>query len=343
MNKKLIATLNGTTHTTPPIWLMRQAGRYLPEYRETRKKAGGFLDLCYNSDLATEVTLQPLRRFELDAAILFADILLVPDALGMKVWFEEGEGPRLDGISNGFNINNLKSVSDIHERLAPIYQTVKNLSSEIPKTSTLIGFAGAPWTVATYMIAGKGSKDFSESKAFMFQEEEKFNQLINIITLATVEYLSAQIEAGAEVIKIFDSWAGVLSERKMTAYVYDPIVKIASELKKRHENIPIIVFPRGVGPSYKVFAKNELFSGLAIDTSIPAAWAKKELQNSIAVQGNLDPELLPGDGSTLKEEVENLLDNLRNGPYIFNLGHGITPKARPENIQKLIDFIRSKN
>ncbi len=339
-DKKLIKTLHGQTNKAPPIWFMRQAGRYLPEYRATRQKAGGFLDLCYNSDLATEVTLQPLRRFELDAAILFADILLVPNALGMKVWFEEGEGPRLNGISNGFDLGELKPITDIHETLSPIYQTVKNLSSELPNDIALIGFAGAPWTVATYMIAGKGSKDFSEAKSFMYQEPQKFQKLINIITEATIEYLSEQINAGAEVIKIFDSWAGVLSEQCMKKYVYNPIEQIVTRLKQKHLEIPIIVFPRGVGPSYKVFANNKLFSGLAIDTSIAPSWAKKELQSKIAIQGNLDPELLVGEGLLLQKEVTDLLRQLNDGPYIFNLGHGITPRASPDNVQRIIEIIR---
>ena len=340
MEKKLLESLKGKIFKTPPIWLMRQAGRYLPEYRETRKKAGGFLDLCYNSDLSTEVTLQPIKRFNFDAAILFADILLIPQALGMELWFETGEGPRLSGLLSGFDIKNLKPVDEIHDKLEPIYQTVKNLSSALPKETSLIGFAGAPWTVATYMVFGKGSKDHSEVKRFVNQYPEIFNKLIDILTHATIEYLCAQIKAGADVVKIFDSWAGALSGQDMIKYSFNPMIKIATEVKKRHPMIPIIAFPRGVGGGYEQFSKVKQFSALAIDSSVPAPWAT-ELQDRITIQGNLDPLLLVSGGEKLKAEVEYLIHHLNNKPFIFNLGHGITPDADPDNVSRLVEYIRN--
>jgi uroporphyrinogen decarboxylase len=319
---------------------MRQAGRYLPEYRQTRKRAGGFLDLCYNSDLSTEVTLQPIQRYNFDAAILFADILLVPQALGMDLTFEAGEGPRLYSVIDGFKIKNLKPVDEIHSTLSPIYQTVKNLSSELPKETALIGFAGAPWTVATYMVLGKGSKDHIEVKRFINEYPTDFSILINILTEATIEYLSAQINAGAEVVKIFDSWAGSLSGNDMLNFSYKPIVKIAKELRNRFPEIPIIAFPRGVGGGYVLFSEIEYLSGLAIDSAVPAPWAST-LQKNITVQGNLDPLLLVTGGNKLKTEVKYLLDCFSQKPYIFNLGHGITPDADPKNVDLLIEYVRS--
>ncbi len=340
MEKKFLNTINGKVYKSPPIWLMRQAGRYLSEYRETRATAGGFLDLCYNSDLSTEVTLQPIRKFDFDAAILFADILLLPQALGMDVWFVGGEGPRLNSIINGFNINNLRPPDEIHDTLAPIYQTVKNLSIELPNSTTLIGFAGAPWTVATYMILGKGSKDHVEVKTFMNNHVKIFDQLIDHLIKATVEYLSAQVNAGAEVIKLFDSWAGALSGTDIIKYSYEPMLKITRELNIRFPKTPIIVFPRGVGGGYKMFSKTTDFSVLAIDQSVPVTWART-LQDDIVIQGNLDPIHLVTGGRKLKNEVTYLLDNLSDKPFIFNLGHGITPDAKVENVELLIKYIRN--
>ena len=341
MAKKLISALQGKKQRIPPIWLMRQAGRYLPEYMKTRQQAGGFLDLCYNSDLSTEVTLQPIRKFGFDAAILFADILLIPQALGMKLWFEPGEGPRLNSIRDGFKINNLKSIEDIHETLHPIYQTVKNLSETLPHSTTLIGFAGAPWTVATYMINGKGSKDHKESNSFLSEKKADFEILINILTKATIEYLSEQIKAGAEVIKIFDSWAGALTEANIFKYSYLPMIEITKELKKRYADIPVIVFPRGIGKNYTLFANSSQFSGLALDQSLSLEFARK-LQDSIVIQGNLNPQLLVTGGAELKAQVNLLIEKLNAKPYIFNLGHGITPDAKVRNVELLIEYIKDR-
>ena len=335
--KTLLRVLAGESLKTPPVWVMRQAGRYLPEYRELRKKAGGFLDLCYNPDFATEVTLQPIRRFGFDAAILFADILLVPQALGMDLWFAEGEGPRLTPITD---VSTLKPVEDIHETLNPVYETVRRLSSELPAETTLIGFAGAPWTVATYMIAGRGTPDQGPARRLMYENPVAFSAIIDRVTDATIEYLAKQVEAGAEVIKIFDSWAGALGGSQFERYALQPAVKIATELKLRFPGLPIIGFPRGSGGGYIPFANSGAFDALAMDTSIPAEWARDVLQPKVAVQGNLDPMHMVTGGQALEDETKRLLDILGGGRYIFNLGHGITPDGDPRNMEKMLNIIR---
>lgn len=335
--KSLLRVLAGESLKTPPVWIMRQAGRYLPEYRELRKKAGGFLDLCYNPDFATEVTLQPIRRFGFDAAILFADILLIPQALGIDLWFAEGEGPRLTPITDA---STLKPVEDIHETLGPVYETVRRLSSELPSDTTLIGFAGAPWTVATYMIAGRGTPDQGPARRLMYENPADFSAIIDRVTDATIEYLAKQVDAGAEVIKIFDSWAGALGGSQFHRYALEPAVKIATELKSRYPGLPIIGFPRGSGGGYLTFAESGAFDALAMDTSIPAEWARDILQPKIAVQGNLDPMHMVTGGQALEDETKRILDILGNGRYIFNLGHGITPDGDPRNIEKMLNIIR---
>lgn len=339
-DKKLLKTLAGESQKVPPVWIMRQAGRYLPEYRELRATAGGFLDLCYNPEFATEVTLQPIRRFGFDAAILFADILLVPQALGMKLWFETGEGPRLEPVSNMAEIKALKQVEEIHQTLEPVYETVKRLSEELPEETTLIGFAGAPWTVATYMVAGRGTPDQGPARRLMYQDPIAFQALIDLITDATIEYLARQVQAGAEVVKLFDSWAGALGGSTFGQYALKPAVKIATTLKSRFPDLKFIGFPRGAGGGYVEFADTGVFDALAMDSSVPAKWARDNLQNKLAVQGNLDPMMMITGGDMLVSETRRLLDILGDGPYIFNLGHGITPEGKPENIEKMLNVIR---
>ena len=341
MKKKLLKVLLGETFQTPPIWLMRQAGRYLPEYRETRKKAGSFLDLCFNPKLATEVTLQPLRRFDLDGAILFADILLIPKALGQNLEFKEGEGPILSSISSKEDFQLLKKIDDIHETLNPVYEAVSMIKSKLNKEITFIGFAGSPWTVATYMIEGKGSKDHHKTKSFMFRYPETFDKLISKIELATIEYLSKQILSGVDVIKLFDSWAGSLPGTYLEKYSLLPMKNIALELKKRFPSLPIIVFPRGVGPMYQAFSKVKEFDCIAIDSSINPEWAAKNIQIHKTIQGNLDPALLLSDTEILISETKNIIKNFSSAGYIFNLGHGITPNAKIENIELLIKTIKA--
>ena len=340
MTKTLLRALSGETLPTPPVWLMRQAGRYLPEYRATRARAGDFLSLCYTPDLAAEVTLQPIRRYGFDAAILFADILLIPDALGADLWFVTGEGPRLTTITGSDGLKPLKGKDDIHDHLAPVYETVKILSQELPKETTLIGFAGAPWTVATYMIAGRGTPDQAPAHKLRQEDPATFDTLINLLTDATIEYLSKQVEAGAEVVKIFDSWAGSLKGEAFDRYALEPAKKITQEMKQRFPGLPVIAFPREAGDKYIGFAKAVGADCLALDTSVDATWAAQHLQKDGCVQGNLDPKLMITGGDALRQEARRIVDALKNGPHIFNLGHGITPEADPENVHVLLEEIR---
>lgn len=338
--KTLLKVLKGERADPPPVWLMRQAGRYLPEYRATREKAGGFLDLCYTPELAAEVTLQPIRRFGFDAAILFADILLVPQALGAELWFETGEGPRLSTVTSPSDFAALSYKDAIHDKLSPIYQTVQILKEALPTETTLIGFAGAPWTVATYMIAGRGTPDKGPAHALKAADRVLFTKLIDLLTEATVEYLSAQIEAGAEVIKLFDSWAGSLKGADFDDFAIAPARSIITALKKRHPNVPIIAFPREAGERYKGFAQATGADCVALDNSVDAAWAAEHVQSQGPVQGNLDPRLMVTGGEALTAEARRIVETFRNGPHIFNLGHGITPDADPDNVTRLIEAIR---
>ena len=340
-NKNILRALAGETLKTPPIWVMRQAGRYLPEYRKLRAKAGDFLSLCYNSELAAEVTLQPIERFKLDAAIIFADILLIPQALGSELSFLEGDGPRLSRISNKNDILKLKPANSIHEHLAPIYNTVSLVAEQLSPKVALIGFAGAPWTVATYMIAGKGTKDQGPAHKFLKEDKDSFEMLINLLTEATILYLSKQIDAGAEVIKIFDSWAGSLKGEDFVNYAIIPIKKIITALNKLHPDVPIIAFPREAGLKYIDFANETGANCIAIDHSVDPEWAATNLQIDSCIQGNLNPKHMVTGGKALLEETTKILDCFSNGPHIFNLGHGITPDGKPENLQLMIDKIRS--
>ena len=338
--KTLLRALAGETQATPPIWMMRQAGRYLPEYRATRAEAGDFLSLCYNSDLATEVTLQPIRRYGFDAAILFADILLVPQALGVDLWFVTGEGPRLSTITDQAGVDALRPVEEIHETLGPIYQTVRNLSSALPRETTLIGFAGAPWTVATYMIAGRGTPDQGPAHTLKATNRAVFEALLARITAATIEYLSAQIEAGAECVKLFDSWAGSLKGEDFDRYALAPAREIISALKARHPGIPVIAFPREGGDKYVGFARASGADCVALDNSVSPVWAAEHVQCDGCVQGNLASSHMVTGGAALVSETRRIVRAFSNGPHIFNLGHGITPDADPDNVQRMIDAVR---
>ena len=340
-NKTILRALAGETLDTPPIWMMRQAGRYLPEYRATREKAGDFLSLCYNSELAAEVTLQPIRRYGFDAAILFADILLVPQALGADLWFVTGEGPRLSTITTQAGVDALKPVEAIHETLNPVYETVRILSRELPRETTLIGFAGAPWTVATYMIAGQGTKDQGPAHALKAENRPVFEALLARITAATIEYLSAQIDAGAEVVKLFDSWAGSLKGADFDDYALKPAKEIIAALKARHPGIPVIAFPREAGDQYIGFARATGADCVAVDDSVSAEWVAQHVQPDGCVQGNLKSSHMVTGGQALVDETRRIVHALQNGPHIFNLGHGITPDADPENVKLMIDTVRS--
>ena len=338
--KTILRALAGETLPTPPIWMMRQAGRYLPEYKATRAEAGDFLSLCYNPDLATEVTLQPIRRYGFDAAILFADILLVPQALGADLWFVTGEGPRLSTITTQADFDKLGPAEDVHETLNPIYQTVRNLAGALPQETTLIGFAGAPWTVATYMIAGQGTPDQGPAHALMQENEALFEALMDRITQATITYLAAQIDAGAEVVKIFDSWAGSLKGDAFDKYSLAPAREITAALKARYPNIPIIGFPREAGERYVGFGKATGVDCVALDNSVDAAWAAAHVQVDGCVQGNLASSHMVTGGQPLVDETRRIVKAFSKGPHIFNLGHGITPDADPANVQLMIDTVR---
>ena len=339
--KKILRALAGEKLDTPPIWMMRQAGRYLPEYRATRAEAGDFLSLCYNSDLAAEVTLQPILRYGFDAAILFADILLLPQALGADLWFVTGEGPRLSTLTQDCDLAALRPIADIDETLAPIYETVRILRRELPQETTLIGFAGAPWTVATYMIAGRGTPDQGPAHALKQENPQLFDGVIDLLTVATTEYLSAQIEAGAEVVKLFDSWAGSLKGADFERYALAPTKAIITALKARHPDIPIIAFPREAGDKYIGFAKATGADCVAVDNSVGPKWVAQHLQKDSCVQGNLKSSHMVTGGQPLVDEVRQICTALSSGAHIFNLGHGITPDADPENVQLMIDTVRA--
>ncbi|GAB4284306.1 MAG: uroporphyrinogen decarboxylase [Roseovarius sp.] len=338
--KPILRALAGETLPTPPIWMMRQAGRYLPEYRQTRAQAGDFLSLCYNSDLATEVTLQPIRRYGFDAAIVFADILLLPQALGAELWFEPGEGPRLAPLTGTADLARLAGPDDIHEHLAPVYRTLRNLAAALPAGTALIGFAGAPWTVASYMIAGRGTPDQGPAHALKSANRPLFDALIDRLTEATIAYLCAQAEAGAEVLKLFDSWAGSLRGEDFDRYAIAPARRIVTALKARHPGVPVIAFPREAGRRYAGFHAATGADCVALDDSVSAEWAARQVQVSGCVQGNLAPRHLVTGGAALIRETRRIVDAFRGGPHIFNLGHGITPDADPDNVQRMIDAVR---
>jgi uroporphyrinogen decarboxylase len=338
--KPILRALAGETLPTPPIWMMRQAGRYLPEYKATRAQAGDFLSLCYNPELAAEVTLQPIHRYGFDASILFADILLLPQALGADLWFVTGEGPRLSTVTTADELKALKPVSAIHDTLSPIYETIKILTNELPDDVTLIGFAGAPWTVATYMIAGQGTPDQGPAHALKNTDKAVFEGLLDLITDGTIEYLSAQISAGAEVVKLFDSWAGSLIGDDFTNYAIKPMARIVAALKQRHPDTPIIAFPRGAGELYIGLHDAIGADCIALDDGVTAQWAADNVQIDGCVQGNLKSSHMVTGGETLVSETRRIVDALKGGPHIFNLGHGITPDADPENVQLMIDTVR---
>ena len=339
-NKTILRALAGETQPVPPIWMMRQAGRYLPEYRATRAQAGDFLSLCYNSELAAEVTLQPIQRYGFDAAIMFADILLIPQALGADLWFVTGEGPRLSTVTKEADFNRLKPANETDATLNPIYETLRILSRALPAETTLIGFAGAPWTVATYMIAGRGTPDQGPAHKLMAENPDLFQRLIDLLTEATIDYLSKQIDAGAEVVKLFDSWAGSLKGRDFDRFALAPTRRIVTALKARHPNTPVIAFPREAGEKYLGFAKATGADCLALDNSVDPHWAAAHLQPDGCVQGNLKSSHMVSGGPALVKDTKRIVAAFRNGPHIFNLGHGITPQADPDNVQRMIDAVR---
>ena len=342
--KPLIRALGGVASETPPVWLMRQAGRYLPEYRKIRAEAGTFLDLCYDPEKAAEVTLQPVRRYAMDAAILFSDILVVPDAMGQNVAFREGEGPVLEPVRDAAGVGRLNP-DGVAERLTPVYATVERVAAALPDTVALIGFAGAPWTVATYMVEGGSSKDFREVKGLAYRDDGRddgaFAVLIDKLVAATTAHLLAQIEAGAEVVQLFDTWAGVLPEAEFERWCIAPAKAIVSELRAHAPGVPVIGFPRGAAFNTERYIAETGIDAVGLDTAVPLEVGRR-LQAHCAVQGNLDPILLVEGGKPMETAARTILSALSGGPFIFNLGHGVLPQTPPEHVARLLQVIRGE-
>lgn len=339
VTRKVMDVIAGETVSPPPVWLMRQAGRYLPEYRATRAKAGSFLDLCYTPDHAVEVTLQPIRRYGFDAAILFSDILVIPDAIGRNVRFEEGSGPQLDPIAVSDVPNLLKT--ELDGRLDAVYETVRRLRAELPVETTLLGFCGAPWTIATYMIAGHGTPDQAPARLFAYQHPAAFGSLLEHIADLSADYLIKQIDSGADAVQIFDSWAGVLGEREFETFAVKPVRRLVDKVRAARPGARIIAFAKGAGYLLKDYRAGTDADVIGLDWSVPLSFAR-ELQKEGAVQGNLDPMRVVAGGAALDEGIDVILDTLGNGPLIFNLGHGITPQADPENVSRLVERVRGR-
>ncbi|MGY5780198.1 uroporphyrinogen decarboxylase [Rhizobium sp. LEGMi135b] len=335
--RKIMRVLSGETLSPPPLWLMRQAGRYLPEYRETRAKAGSFLDLCYSPDHAVEVTLQPIRRYGFDAAILFSDILVIPDALKRNVRYTEGHGPEMDPIDE-VGILALKA-EGVVAYLEPVMETVRRLRRDLPTQTTLLGFCGAPWTVATYMIAGHGTPDQAPARLFAYRYPRAFEHLLMLLAEISADYLVAQIDAGADAVQIFDSWAGVLGEKEFEAFAIKPVAKMIASIKARRPQAKIIAFAKGAGYLLKTYRQKTGADAIGLDWSVPLAFAQ-ELQKDGPVQGNLDPMRVVAGGKALDDGIDDVLQQLGNGPLIFNLGHGITPQADPANVTRLVERVR---
>jgi uroporphyrinogen decarboxylase len=335
----MLRVFAGQTLSPPPIWLMRQAGRYLPEYREVRARAGDFLELCYTPELAAEVTLQPIRRFDFDAAIVFADILVVPDALNQTVRFIEGEGPRLEAIRSTAELARL-NLSATRPKFQRVFETVSRVRQDLPPQTALIGFCGAPWTVATYMVGGQGSIDQASARLWAYRDPQGFERLISLLEDASVEYLSGQIEAGADLVQIFDSWAGSLPEDQFRQWVIAPTRRLVARLKQRHPEVPVIGFPRGAGLLVRDYAAETGVDGVSCDTVMPLKFMGHELPKRTVVQGNLDPLLLLAGGPAFERRVGELLSHVSSRAFIFNLGHGVQPQTPPENVARLVALVR---
>lgn len=338
--KRFLAALNGEPVDRPPFWFMRQAGRYLPEYRATRAEAGDFLDLCYRPDLAEEVTLQPIRRFGMDAAILFADILLLPQALGQHLAFRAGEGPVLEPIRRVEDIPAL-DMDRLHEGLSPVYETVSRLSRSLPAETALIGFAGAPWTVATYMVEGGGSRDHPTIKQWAFSDPEGFGKLMDLLVEGTAAYLKAQIAAGAEAVQLFDTWAGALPHAFLEPLVFRPLQRIAALIHAEYPDIPVIGFPRGIGTALAEAARIPGIAGLSVDWAMDPQWVAANVQPHRVVQGNLDPRLVVVGGEPMRHATRHILDCFGKRNFIFNLGHGFVPETPPEHVAELSEILKA--
>lgn len=338
--KPFLAALGGRTVSPPPIWLMRQAGRYLPEYRETRQRSKGFLDMCYTPELAVEVTLQPIRRYAFDAAILFSDILVIPDALGQKVEFVEGEGPRLEPIRSAGELAALDPERTVRH-LAPVYEAVAGVASALDRQTALIGFAGAPWTVAVYMVEGRGGGECAAARAWAYEDPDSFGRLIEMLVEATVMHLDAQIRAGAEAVQLFDSWAGVLSAGQFDAWSIAPMAEIRRRLGELHPEVPVIGFPRGAGVNLPRYVDGTGVDAVSLDHTVPPAWARDHLPETVTLQGNLDNRALVAGGEALEREVRRIRETFAGRPHVFNLGHGVVPETPVEHVERLVSLVRS--
>ena len=338
-DKPLLAVLRGEQRDPAPIWLMRQAGRYLPEYRELRARRGGFLDMAYDPDTAAEITLQPLRRFAFDGAILFSDILVVPHAMGMDLTFVAGEGPRLAPPLAEGRFRDLKPAI---ERLDPIYETVRRVKAQLSPQTTFLGFAGSPWTVATYMIAGQGSREQAEARQLAYSDPAKMDAILDMVSRITVDYLSGQIEAGVDAVQLFDSWAGSLSPIQFEQMVIARTAWIVAELRKRHPDTPVIGFPKGAGGKLRAYAAETGVDAIGLDETVDPLWAAKELPDGVPVQGNLDPLALIAGGEALRNATRRILDAFADRPHIFNLGHGIQQTTPIAHVEELVMLVKGQ-
>ena len=334
----LLDTLNGANRAERPVWLMRQAGRYLPEYRALRARKGGFLNLVEDSEAAAEITLQPIRRFGFDGAILFSDILIVPYAMGQDLEFLIGEGPRLSPPLVDRALEDLRAVP---ECFAPIYETVRRVRAALGSDRTLLGFAGSPWTVATYMVAGEGSRDQHATRALAYRDPAAFQAIIDAISSVTLDYLAGQIAAGAEAVQLFDSWSGSLAPAEFERWVIAPTARIASALRQRFPHVPVIGFPKGAGPKLGAYARESGVSAIGLDETVDPVWAHRELPEGMPVQGNFDPVLLEAGGQMIELRAHTILDALAGRPHVFNLGHGIGQHTPIEHVEQLLGVVRS--
>jgi uroporphyrinogen decarboxylase len=339
MSKPLLDVFAGKAPAVPPVWLMRQAGRYLPEYRALRAGSSSFLNFCYTPELAVEATLQPIRRFGFDAAILFSDILVLPDALGQKVWFEEGEGPRLEPVTDWAGLSVLKPCIDLGH-LEPVFETIRRVKAQLPDNVTFLGFCGAPWTVATYMIAGRGVKDQVPARLAAYRQPEFFAALIDRIVQASIEYLSAQLENGVDAVQIFDSWAGILAPNEFERWCIAPVQRLIEGVRERHPQARIIGFPRGAGSFYRDYAECMAVDAVGLDWAVDPSWAAREVQPLKPVQGNLDPLALVAGGDALDRAIDRILAAFAGKPFIFNLGHGIVPQTPIAHVEQMLKRIR---
>ena len=336
--RPLLAVLKGERRDPPPVWLMRQAGRYLPEYRDLRARKGGFLELAYDSEAAAEITLQPIRRFGFDGAILFSDILVIPHALGQDLRFEAGEGPRL---SPTLVDHQLDALTRTPERLLPIYQTIRNVSAGLPAQTTFLGFAGSPWTVATYMVAGQGSKEQAETRRMAYRDPAAFGAIVDALIEATADYLSNQIDAGVDAVQLFDSWSGSLAPREFERWVIAPTVELVKRIKARHPHVPVIGFPKGAGGKLPAYARETGVDAVGLDETVDPVWADANLPANLPVQGNLDPLALIAGGERLAEAIDMIRGAFPERPHVFNLGHGILPDTPIAHVEALLARLRN--